>query len=86
MQEAHDHVDASDYAKAQKKLRKAIELAPTDAALKQREPLALWCVHVREDRAPPGVKALEWFLLTTIAIDTATITGITARRCLRLRL
>jgi hypothetical protein len=47
-----------------------IELAPTDAALKQREPLALWCVHVREDRAPPGVKALEWFLLTTIAIDT----------------
>ena len=47
-----------------------IELAPTDAAFKQREPLALWCVHVREDRAPPGVKALEWFLLTTIAIET----------------
>ena len=28
------------------------------------------CVHVREQCAPPGVKALGWFLLTTIAIDT----------------
>jgi hypothetical protein len=48
-----------------------IELAPTQAAFKQRAALALWCVHVREERAAPGVKALEWFLLTTIAIDTA---------------
>lgn len=28
------------------------------------------CVHVREQCAPPGVKALGWFLLTIIAIDT----------------
>jgi len=47
-----------------------IELAPTAAEFKQREPLTLWCVHVREERPPPGAKALEWFLLTTVAIET----------------
>ena len=47
-----------------------IELAPTAAEFKQREPVTLWCVHVREDHPPPGAKALEWFLLTTLAIET----------------
>ena len=32
--------------------------------------MRLWCVHVREDSPPEGAKALEWFLLTTIAIPS----------------
>jgi hypothetical protein len=47
-----------------------IELAPTASEFKQREPLTLWCVHVREEHPPPHAKALEWFLLSTLAIDT----------------
>jgi len=47
-----------------------IELAPTAAKFKQHAPLTLCCVHVREEHPPPDTKALEWFLLTTLTIDT----------------
>lgn len=31
-------------------------------------PVRMWAVHARERRAPAGVKALEWMLLTTIEV------------------
>jgi hypothetical protein len=55
MQEAHDHVDASDYAKAQKKLRKAIELAPTD-------PSAFTVMGLCYRRSNDRARAAEWYL------------------------
>jgi hypothetical protein len=33
--------------------------------MKDREPITLWMVHVREDLPPEDAKPLEWFLLTT---------------------
>jgi hypothetical protein len=47
-----------------------IELAPTAPEFKDRDALALWCVHVREDTPPENTKALEWFLLTTLPVDS----------------
>ena len=32
--------------------------------------MALWCVHVREDHPPDNAKALEWFLLTTLPVQS----------------
>jgi Transposase Tn5 dimerisation domain len=40
------------------------------AALKDRDPLALWAVWVSEVEAPEGVEALDWLLLTTMAVHT----------------
>ena len=34
-------------------------------------PVELWIVHAREERPPPGVKPLEWFLLTTSPVACA---------------
>ena len=47
-----------------------IELTPSASEFKDREPLALWCVHVREDHPPDNAKALEWFLLTTLPVQS----------------
>ena len=33
-------------------------------------PVKLWAVHVREVDAPPGVKAVEWFVLSTLELDS----------------
>lgn len=41
--------------------------------------LRLWVVHVRETRAPAGVAAVEWFVLSTREITTVE----QARECLR---
>lgn len=35
---------------------------------KDKEPLALWILHVGEKDPPAGAKPLEWFLLTTLEI------------------
>ena len=35
------------------------------------EPVELWVVHVREELPPPGVKPLEWFVLTTLRVTSA---------------
>jgi hypothetical protein len=47
--------------------------------LKDREPVTLWLVHVREDITPEDAKPLEWFLLTTRAIGSPE----DAAECLR---
>lgn len=52
-------------------------LPPSDH--KSRDPIALWIVHVVEDNPPEGVEAIEWFLLTTVEIESPE----DARECLR---
>ena len=47
-----------------------ITLTPTAPQFKDREPIALWCVHVREEHPPENTKALEWFLLTTVPVES----------------
>jgi hypothetical protein len=37
---------------------------------KDKDPIAVWVVHVSEDVPPAGVEPLEWFLLTTIDIKS----------------
>ena len=46
-----------------------IELNPPPY-MKDKEPIPVWVVHVREDTPPAGTEALEWFLLTTLEIKT----------------
>jgi len=46
-----------------------IELKPP-VAHKEKEPLALWIVHAREETPPPGEKPIEWFLLTTMEVTS----------------
>jgi len=46
-----------------------IELNPP-SYMKDKEPISVWVVHVREDKPPAGTDALEWFLLTTLEIKT----------------
>jgi hypothetical protein len=44
-----------------------ITLRPTKPGL---EPLSLWCVHVREAQPPDKTKPLEWYLLSTVSVET----------------
>ncbi len=44
-----------------------------------KEPIDLWIVHAREEAPPADTRAVEWFLLTTIDIPSAT----EAEQCLR---
>lgn len=37
---------------------------------KDKDPIAIWVVHVSEDSPPAGTEPLEWFLLTTIDIKS----------------
>ena len=46
---------------------KTVELRDPDG---KQAPLRLQLVHVREAAAPAGVEALEWFLLTTLAVSS----------------
>jgi len=36
-----------------------------------KEPVDIWVVHAREEKPPPEAQAIEWFLLTTLAITSA---------------
>lgn len=47
-----------------------VELRPS-WYIKGKAPLSLWILHVVEENPPTGTEAVEWFLLTTIQIDTA---------------
>lgn len=47
--------------------------------LKDLAPIALWVVHVVEEHAPADVEPLEWFLLTTLEVDSVE----QAEACLR---
>lgn len=44
-----------------------------------KDPIDLWMVHALEENPPEGAKAVEWFLLTTININSAA----DAEQCLR---
>jgi hypothetical protein len=46
-----------------------IELKPP-AAHKEKEPLALWIIHALEETPAPGQKPIEWFLLTTLDVNS----------------
>jgi hypothetical protein len=35
-----------------------------------KAPIALWVIHAVEEHPPPGAKAVEWFLLTTLPLAT----------------
>ncbi|MCB1861103.1 MAG: hypothetical protein KDI47_05150 [Gammaproteobacteria bacterium] len=54
------------------------ELPPLND-LKGKEPQKLWVVHLREEHPPAFEDALEWFLLTTIAVTDNQI----AEACIR---
>jgi hypothetical protein len=47
--------------------------------LDDRKPIDIWVVHALEKNPPEGNKAIEWFLLTTIKINSAE----DAEQCLR---
>lgn len=46
-----------------------VELAPPKGH-QGKKPISLWVVHLVEESPPAGVKAVEWFLLTTMEITT----------------
>jgi hypothetical protein len=46
-----------------------IELRVPDH-LGDKAPIPLWIVHIVEEQPPTGVKAIEWFLLTTMEVTT----------------
>lgn len=46
---------------------------------KDKPPVVLWVVHVVEDHPPDDEEAIEWYLLTTMKIESAQ----TAEKCLR---
>ena len=47
-----------------------VELRPPVDGFKNKAPIPLWIVHVVEDSPPEGEDGLEWFLLTTVAIES----------------
>jgi len=47
-----------------------VELSPPKYH-QEKEPISLWVVHLIEETPPDGVKAVEWFLLTTMEVTTA---------------
>lgn len=56
----------------------SVELRPP-AYLVDRQPVKVWIIHVIEDHPPQGVEPLEWFLLTTLEIESVE----QAEECLR---
>jgi len=57
---------------------KQVELRPPYHH-KDNPPIVLWVVHVLEDNPPEGEEGIEWYLLTTMKIESAE----DAQRCLR---
>lgn len=57
---------------------KQVELRPPDYH-KDKPPIVLWIVHVVEDNPPEGDEGIEWYLLTTMKIESVQ----DAERCLR---
>jgi hypothetical protein len=44
-----------------------------------KAPIEIWVIHAREENPPPNTEAVEWFLLTTIDLNTPE----DAEQCLR---
>ncbi len=42
----------------------------TPSYCKKNVPVELWAIHVKEDNPPENIKPIEWFLLTTINVDS----------------
>jgi Druantia protein DruA/Transposase DNA-binding len=57
---------------------KQVELQPP-VYHKDKPPIVLWVVHVVEDNPPEGEEGIEWYLLTTMKIESVEH----AERCLR---
>ncbi len=56
---------------AQVSVRSAqVELNPPSSYHKDKEPVMIGIVHMKEDTPPAGEEAIEWFLLTTIALHS----------------
>ena len=55
-----------------------VDLLPP-AYFKDKAPITLWAIHIREQSPPPNEKPIEWFLLTTCDITDDT----QAQQCLR---
>ena len=55
-----------------------VELSPP-VYHKDKAPISLWVVHVVEDNPPEGQEAIEWYLLTTMRIESVA----DAENCLR---
>lgn len=56
----------------------SFELRPP-SKLSARDPIRLWLIHIVEEHPPMGVEPLEWYLLTTLQVDSVE----QAERCLR---
>jgi hypothetical protein len=61
--------------------------APDHLVQQGKDPVEVSIIHIVEENAPPGVKCLEWFLLTTIHIrDVETALECARWYCLRWRI
>ena len=58
---------------------KHIQFKPSARYFTDKDPVDVWVIHALEDNPPEGAKPVEWFLLTTIAITSAT----DVEQCLR---
>ncbi len=45
-------------------------LPPAYGLSAKKKPLPVWIIHVKEKGAPKGVNPIEWYLLTTIPVDS----------------
>jgi hypothetical protein len=52
---------------------------PAPAEHKDKAPVKLWVVHIREHTPPAGETPLEWFLFTTVAVTSNRV----AQQCIR---
>ncbi len=57
---------------------KRVQLRPAHYHV-DKEPIDIWVIHALEENPPPKAKAVEWFLLTTMAMGSAA----DAEQCLR---
>lgn len=61
-------------ARAERKTEVSLRYMPVEiyppVYLKSKAPIALWVVHVSEDNPPEDAEPIEWFLLTTVKIQS----------------
>jgi len=55
------------------------ELPPPSGRRRSKKPITLWAIHAMETSHPADTEPLEWYLLTTVEINSAT----QAQECLR---
>jgi hypothetical protein len=57
-------------AKVQLRYKRVHILPPHCGLNRHKDPIPVWIIHVVEKRAPKGQEPIEWFLLTTVEIDS----------------